>query len=144
MKHELDKHFRDWEASALGFGYDTGDLPVLRVLKGFFEELENQRSYDYEKLQERFGEETTWFLINLLCREALIEYGTSSRYGWLTAAGDTMRLYFAAKTVEELVELTTSSDEDSGFDLCYRNGCNCGPDGWSAKKLCHNPFWSHR
>src|SRR5262249_17795734 len=54
MSKTLEDSFIDWESSAFGFGYGTGELVVLPVLKRFFELCGGGsagRQYDYEELE---------------------------------------------------------------------------------------------
>ncbi len=93
-----ESQFRQWEGRVFGFGYGTGEMVILPLVKKFFELLEDNRSYDYETLEERLGKENTWFLINAFCRGNVIEYGTSPRYGWLTSSGEFVRDFVKSRT----------------------------------------------
>lgn len=143
MAKTLDENFIDWEASAFGFGYGTGEPHVLGALKSFFDligvDRESPRSYDYNKLEAAFGAPVTWLLINALCRHDIIEYGTSPRFGWLTAEGEALKAFVDSKTVDELVDLVCSTTQDS--IICHPNACNCGAHGYEEGRVCVNPFW---
>lgn len=130
-------YFRDWEGHAFGFGYGTGEPAIIPVIKDFlaaFGRDDSLRAYDYAALERAVGAPTAWLLINRFCQLNAIEYGTSPRYGWLTTRGERLRDYFAAKTVDELLEELEGPENYHG---CYPDHCNCdGP----AK--CVNPFWT--
>lgn len=136
----IEESFRDWEASAFGYGYGTGEGPVLDALRTFMEAIP-ERVYDYEVLEKACGEQVAWLLINALCKDDVIEYGTSPRYGWLTPAGERLRAYVVSKTAQELYDATRSGDRDR---ICYKDACNCGPNGYEKGRVCENPFWDRR
>lgn len=139
----IEENFRDWEANAIGYGYGTGEPYTLAALKAFMEAIGDDRgpySYEFEKLESACRRDTAWLLISLLCKADIIEYGTSPRYGWLTAEGMALCDFVRSKTVDELVEVCCHYDE--GYSHCYPGTCNCGPDGYEQGKKCHNPFWA--
>lgn len=133
-----DKNFIDWESHVFGYGYGTGEIETLKVLKTFIELCNGGTGgqYDYGVLAMELTPEVTWLLINTLCHCGIIEYGTSTRYGWLTKAGVMLKEYLAGKTFEELYEII-SVDED--FDLCSPDCCNCGDN--VGKKIDCNPLF---
>jgi hypothetical protein len=146
-----DEYFIDWESTAFGFGYGTGEEHVLRALKSFFAAFgvtygddHRPNSYDYCKLEEAVTAPVAWLLINRLCSHQLdvIEYGSSPRYGWLTPNGEKLKEYIDGKTVEEMDLLVNSTTQDS--TICYPDACNCGPSGFIEGRHCNNPFWPKR
>jgi hypothetical protein len=137
----IEQNFADWESSAFGFGYGTGEYPVLDALKDFFAAFgvgDRPNSYDYDVLERKVGKAVTWLLINRLCSYSVgaIQYGTSPRYGWLTPEGEALKAFVDSKTVDELVEIVCSND-----DVCYPDACNCGETGYEEGRICYNPFW---
>lgn len=143
MPKTIEENFVDWESSAFGFGYGSGEEHVLRALKGFFdligEDQDQPRSYNYERLEEVLGAPVAWLLINVLCRHGvdIIEYGTSPRFAWLTQEGLALKAFVDSKTVSELVALCCEHEAD----ICYPGACNCGPKGYEEGRICQNPFW---
>lgn len=140
----IEDSFRDWENSAFGFGYGTGECYTIPALRDFFSlcnEGPYNGSYDYHKLEEKLTPAIAWMLINLLCnhRIDMIEYGTSPRGGWLTKKGERLRDFMLSHTAEELVNMATDRTEDS--NVCYPDVCNCGEHGYVGGRECPNPFW---
>lgn len=139
----IEESFIDWESLAFGFGYGTGEQHVFRALKGFFDLIGKNpdlpHSYDYEQLEESLTAPVTWLLINALCRHPvnIIEYGSSPRFGWLTAEGIALKAFVDAHTVGELEALQIDN-----YIPCAPNCCNCGPNGYQEGIKCQNPFWS--
>ena len=116
MKERLQ--FKQWEGRVFGAGYGTGELPILKVVKLFFDTLKDDRNYDFNFLEEEVGEQTTWLLINLLSKGNVIEWGTSSRYGWLTSCGEYVRDFIKDKTPEELYKIVT----EDNHSICECDG----------------------
>jgi len=116
MKEALQ--FKDWESRVFGAGYGSGEFPILKVVKVFFDSLEDGRSYDHKILEDKLGDTVTWLLINAFDKGNVIEWGTSSRYGWLTSCGEYVKDFIKDKTVEELYEIVMA-DEDS---ICMCDG----------------------
>jgi hypothetical protein len=125
-----DKGFQEWECRTFGAGYGTGEMPIIRAIKTFFDNLENGRSYDYEKLEKALGNTVTWLLINALDRGSVIEWGTSARYGWLTCSGEMLKTYMDKKTVDELYEICMLKNniclcdgemKEKGHEECGKN-----------------------
>jgi hypothetical protein len=108
-KEELN--FIDWEGRVFGAGYGSGELSIMKVVKIFFGLLENGESYNYECLEEKLGDTITWLLINAFDKGNVIEWGTSSRYGWLTSCGEFVRDFIKGKTPEELYDILMSEHE---------------------------------
>ena len=127
-----DKHFIDWQNDVFGYGYGTGEQFTLPALKRFFELLCDGRRYNYEAVEGDFGQLAAWLLINILCHAGILEYGTSSRYGWITPRGEALRDYLSGKTADELYELTAT---DENYVHCYPDHCNCAT-------RCENPLWA--
>lgn len=122
-----DKHFKDWNAETWGYGYGTGERPILTELKRFLSILEGNKdypghySYWYKDIENELGKPVTWFLINDLMGADILEYGTSPRGGWLTEKGKLIKEYVDTKTVDELYEVVTDWDTET----CYRGRCHC-------------------
>lgn len=137
----IEQHFRDWESNLFGFGYGTGEMPVMTSLRAFLEAVPDSGSYDYQKLELAAGEPVAWLLINTLAHADHIEYGTSPRYGWLTESGKAIREFIIARTPDQLYEIATGRPDDfaahDGEIPCYPDHCNCD-DGDCRPK---NPFW---
>jgi hypothetical protein len=117
MKKE-ELQFSDWESRVFGAGYGSGELPILKAVKIFFSCLENEYSYDYEKLEEKLGDTITWLLINSFDKGNVIEWGTSARYGWLTSCGEFVRCFIKGKSAEELYNIVMSDNRG----LCQCDG----------------------
>lgn len=147
MTKTIEQHFADWEGEVFGFGYGSGEEHVIGALKIFMEAIPDDPehgygAYDYENLEKLLGPTTAWLLINVLCQADILDYGTSPRYAWLSRPhGAALHAFVKAHTVDELVTMT---DRDPDDCPCYPEHCNCGPQGYSAVKLCHNPFWEER
>lgn len=105
-----DHWFREWESTVFGSGYGTGEMPILAVLEGFMW-LTKDRSYDHLQLEHTLGKSVTWLLINSLSKANMIEWGTSSRYGWLTPSGEYLKKYMATKNLDQLYEILMDRDE---------------------------------
>ncbi len=130
-----DKHFIDWEGEVFGYGYGTGELPILKCLHFFFSTLEDGKTYNHEKLEKELGDAATWFMINTLCHTDIIEYGTSPRFGWISYDPpiQALRDYILGHTPEELYEIVANRDDD--YVHCYKGHCNC-------ETPCNNPLFS--
>jgi len=128
----LDDYFVDWENTVFGFGYGTGEGFIIPKLKAFFVLLKEERLYDHTDLELSLGGAETWFLINILCRADILEYGTSPRFGWLTSKGERLRDFIKTKTCDELIDLVCSRTQDN--TVCYPDACNCG--GYVEGKIC--------
>jgi hypothetical protein len=133
-----DKHFRDWENLTFGYGYGSGEEPIMGALKTFFDSLKDARSYDHEMLEKALGGATAWLLINALCRADILEYGTSPRYGWLTEKGELLERYFRQKTVEDVLDVLFR-ERDEWHDHCTKQYCNCGKE--QVMRKCENPLF---
>lgn len=136
----LDDYFTDWEAEAFGFGYGSGEQHTLGALIDFMRALKDDgRSYDYAHIEGALSARVAWLMINVLCRQDIIEYGTSPRYGWLTRHGEKLRTFVLSRSLDELYEITAGRDSD--YIPCSRDSCNCGPHGYQEGVKCANPFW---
>lgn len=145
MPKTLDENFRDWESTAFGFGYGSGEEHILPALKRFLDLCPNgyaDRCYDHQELEAALTPAVAWLLINRLCQQDILEYGTSPRFGWLTDKGAALKAYTASKTGEELAEIVCIYE--AGYVHCYPDGCNCGPMGYDENAVCENPFWGDR
>ncbi len=140
----LDEHFRDWEGGAFGYGYGTGERPILEALKTFAETThrnEHGYSYAHTELEEKLGATVAWLLINRLCQDHAIEYGSSPRFAWFHKHGARLIDYLRSHTVDELYEIVTDWDEN--YIHCSKRYCNCvspARDGQCP----HNPFWEQK
>lgn len=142
MEKTPDESFRDWEATAFGFGYGSGEPHVIPALKTFVAAIP-EREYDYQKLEEAVGPVAAWMFINTFCRGNHIDYGSSTRFGWLTPSGIALKEYVDSKTADELLEaIFRDGPEDA--TICYPDACNCGPAGYEKGRVCKNPFWERR
>lgn len=133
----IEQHFADWESSTFGYGYGTGEEPVLQALKHFLATIPPVGTYDHEALEAACSAPIAWLLINVLAHDDKIEYGTSPRYGWLTKSGQALAEFFRTRPVEQLTELT---DQGEDYIHCYPDHCNCD-DGDCRPR---NPFWQRR
>jgi hypothetical protein len=134
----IEQHFADWESGTFGYGYGSGEGPVFQALKQFLAlccEGRLAHAYDHDALSAALTPAVAWLLINALCRADILEYGTSSRYGWLTPQGEALKAFVCGRTVEQL-EIAAQDDEM----VCYRDHCNC--DDGDCRPL--NPFWPKR
>ena len=132
----IDQHFADWEGHAFGYGYGTGEQHIMPALAKFLEAVPEKGTYDYRELEIKVGPAVAWLLINILCAEDIIEYGTSPRFGWLTLEGQRLREYLLRNDICNLMGVTAPIGD--GYVHCYPDNCNCvdGP--------CVNPFWPPR
>lgn len=139
-------YFRDWEGSAFGYGYGTGEGHILHKLRQFMATCSlnenNSVGYDFRELETAIGPESTWFLINVLCKHDIIEYGTSPRFAWLTLEGRRLRDFVLSVSEQELYDAVTLNEDE--VPHCYHDACNCGPEGYQEGVLCANPFWADR
>jgi len=139
----IDEFFIDWELLVFGYGYGYGEEHILTSLKDFMATLTKRHStfcYDYVYLTKTLGAKVTWLLINILCHADILEYGTSSRYGWLTQKGINLYNYLSTKTIEELC-IVLDSKKDEAEELCSDDYCQCS--GTQIMIGCkNNPFFS--
>jgi hypothetical protein len=142
MAKSLEENFIDWECSAFGFGYGSGEIHVLPALKKFFDLCPENAAYDYQVLEHKLTPTVAWLLINTLASDSVgcLQYGTSPRGAWLTKRGKALKAFIASKTARELIRLVTCHPID--YNVCYPNSCNCSPVGYIKGKVCDNPFWN--
>jgi len=141
----LEQHFIDWENHVIGYGYGTGEGHTIGALRAFFSAIGDDRGphcYNFAKIEKAVGPAVCWLLISALCRADIIEYGTSTRYGWLTDKGKRLQAFLADRSAEQLAALCTGYGEE--YTHCYPDACNCGPDGYEKGRICPNPFWSNK
>lgn len=134
-----DKHFREFEQDAFGYGYGTGEAHILPAVRAFLLHLEGGHAYTAQAMEYALGATVAWLLINVLCRTKILDYGTSPRYGWITPQGERLRDYVLSKTAEELYEIATA-EVDHDHPLCSRNWCNC-PDALEGQGCRNNPLF---
>ena len=134
-----DKHFQEWEKEAFGYGYGTGEAYILPLLHQFFATLPDGHAYTSERVVEYLDAAPAWLLINVLCRENILDYGTSPRNGWLTHAGELLREYVLSHSPEELYTIV-AADMDPRELFCTRTFCTC-PDGVDGQGCQNNPLW---
>lgn len=144
----LDQYFCDWESAAFGYGYGTGESPVLDALKQFAELTTKDSdgemfTYDYEILEKNLGPPVTWLLIDALCKDGTIDYGTSPRYGWFLGAGATLIKYLRNHSVEEMYKVVMAEGPNEGYYHCFKDHCNCSTSS-SGEPCKLNPFWNDR
>ena len=142
MSKSLEDYFIDWESTAIGFGYGSGEPFTIPALHRFMELCPREGCYRYEVLEECLGGAIFWLLVSVLCKAQILEYGTSPRAAWLTNEGRSLRDFVLSKSPEELVEIVTRFDEN--YIVCYPDSCNCGPNGYQEGVICANPFWHRR
>jgi hypothetical protein len=135
----IEEHFRSWESSAFGYGYGTGEPHVLAALQSFLAVCPDEGAYDYRLLEIAVGPTVAWLLISTLCRQEALEYGGSPRFAWLTDAGKKLKAFVCSHSVDDLVDLVCQ--DEGRIDICCRDACNCGPEGYEKGRVCPNPFW---
>ena len=133
----IEENFTDWESDLFGFGYGTGEEHTLKALKDFLAAIPANGTYDYRALESAVTAPVAWLLINMLAGANVIEYGTSPRHGWLTKNGKALAEFVAARSVDQLYQLTSRDEE---YVECYPDHCNCG-DGDCRPT---NAFWYKR
>ena len=138
MKELTDKNFIDWFSYNFGYGYGNGEQYIIPALKGFLDSCQSSGNYDYEEIEKSIGKAETWFLMNTLCGENIIEYGTSPRYGWLTEKGRLLKEYLSKNSWEVLYDIVMV---DESYIHCSKNYCNCGEKGYEEGKKCDNPLF---
>lgn len=141
MTKTIDDYFSDWGKSVFGFGYGDRERHIIPAIKTFMSSFGTEygaKNYDYEKLERACGATVAWLMINALCRAEIIEYGSSTRFGWLTDEGERLRDYIIGHSSDHLVKTAIQSTD---YIPCYPTACNCGPSGYVEGKKCSNPFW---
>lgn len=140
-----DEYFRDWFHEPFGFGYGTGETPILYQLRALVELLHWNESgdnytYDHKELEDGLGEATAWLLINALANNHDIEYGTSPRFGWFYGHAKRLVDYIKAHEVEEMYETVANYSQD--YHICFGGYCDCEPSGQVEHRCLYNPFWN--
>ena len=142
MARTLDSYFRDWESHVFGRGYGSGEEHTIGAVRKFLTLCDGGpygTSYDYQRMESEMGPEVAWLLINTLSRAEITEYGTSTRYAWLTTTGVRLKEFMIKRSLDDLVKIACGGpDDDFG---CWPCGCNCGPNGYEKGRVCQNPFW---
>mgnify|MGYP001160154475 CR=1 FL=1 len=144
-KKSLDECFKDWESSFFGFGYGSGEEFILTSLKIFMDCCREKEeglspSYDYKELEEKLGKSTAWLLINFFCKHDYVEYGSSSRYAWLTPTGCFLKKYLEKRSVEQLCNILDEYTTECFYDRKETGNtfCQCHLD---KREFCDNPFF---
>lgn len=145
MSKTIEEHFRDWESECFGFGYGTGEIPILAALKVFadtthWNDSGDNYTYDYKEVEKALGETSAWLLINALCKDDSVGYGTSPRFGSFYGHGKKLVEFLKGHTVDELYAMTKC---DQNYTHCFRDYCSCG-DKQVNKRCPNNPFWERR
>lgn len=142
----IEQFFADWESDTFGYGYGTGEKPILTALKRFLElcpisedDPDYGRCYDYEVLEKELTPAVAWLLINALCKTDILEYGCSPRGAWLTSEGVALKRFVSERSVDQLFEAILDC-RNQDYHYCQRNYCNCG-DSLIDEKCQNNPFW---
>jgi len=133
-----DKNFIDWFNINFGYGYGTGEIYTIPALMKFMNTCSNESLYTYIQLEENVGQPETWFLINILCKNDILGYDISPRYGYLTNKGKLLKNYLDNKTDNEIYNLVCV---DENYIYCYPNACNCGVKGYEKGRICNNPLF---
>lgn len=146
MKITKDKHFIDWFSNVFGYGYGTGERPVLEALNVLMiecapsEETGEIVPYNYRNLEAALGASAAWLLINALCKDDILTYGSSPRFAWLTRRGEMLREFMSRHTLDELEEILDvdiDTDSDNFYYRCFPGCCTCMPE----KEACNNPMF---
>lgn len=135
----LNEYFIDWESDAFGFGYGSGEPHVLPALQRLMALVPIEGAYDYEVLERSLSAPVAWLLLNRLHALDVFDYGSSTRYAWLTDRGKALKLFLEKYEPEVLVGMVCKRGAD--HNICYPTACNCGPSGYQDGVLCANPFW---
>lgn len=145
MRRTIDDYFRDWFHEPFGYGYGSGEESILKSLKNMTNILKDNidsggnYTYDYRDLEKLLGEEVTWLLINALCKNDDIEYGSSPRFGWFYGSSARLIEYIKEHSVDDMYE--TVCGYDVSTDMCFGQYCSCGEK--QVNKRCpNNPFWN--
>lgn len=137
----LEQSFIDWHGSAFRFGYGTGEEHIIPALKSFLECCPATSCYDHRDLEKLLTPTVAWLLINILCQQNILEYGSSPRFAWLTDEGIALKNFISSKTIDELYEAVMVNEN---YIHCYQDACNCGDDGYQDGVKCVNPFWHQK
>ena len=144
MSKSLEVQFKEWFESNFGYGYGSGEEPMLRSLRIFFgacfyddddPKQEGYPRYQYTTLEELLGKPLAWFLINKFCENDIINYGSSPRFGWVENRGKRLKKFFEERSINELLEIVF---EDNEKELCTEQYCFCDADGEHIDGKCKN------
>lgn len=143
MIKPLDQYFTDWYSHVLPYGYGTGEVAIMPCLTKLMALVPDGKSYDYRVLEEAVTAPVAWLLLGALHNANIFDYGTSTRYAWLTAQGKRLKAYLATHSDDELIEIACEIPyvDDYSYSCCYPDACNCGPRGHQEGVTCANPFW---
>lgn len=141
-----DEHFRDWFHEPFGYGYGTGEESILAQLKALTVLLhdidKDMYTYQHKELEDGLGEATAWLLINALCKNGDIDYGTSPRYGWFYGHSKKLIDYIKDHEVDDMYEIVANYDSD--YSHCFDDYCDCYPSGQRHERCKFNPFWNDK
>jgi hypothetical protein len=137
----IDQHFLDWESTVFGFGYGTGEEFTIPAIRTFFDACPMEGNYDHKLLEDRLTPTVAWLLINTFAHADIIEYGTSPRFGWLSATGKQLKEYLHGKSTRYLFKVYNERGDD--YSECYPDHCNCDTANGRdvLPSACGNPFW---
>lgn len=136
-KKSLEDYFADWECEFFGFGYGTGEPHTIKAVKQFLMLCPDNGTYNHKHIEKMIGVEVAWLVLNTLCGADIIEYGTSPRFGWLTASGKRLKAFMHDHSIEGMVSMTQKSED---YFYCTTEECACGAG--PVDSACPNPFWS--
>ena len=131
MSKSLELQFKEWFYSNFGYGYGSGEEPVLRAIRAFFGACfydnddvkeEGYPRYQYTTLEELLGQPLAWVLINKFCDDDIINYGSSSRYGWIENRGIRLKKFLEERSISELLVILFKDNER---ELCTEQYCYC-------------------
>ncbi len=112
------KQFVLWVDKNLGYGYGSGEEYTFAALKKFLELCSGENeSYDYRDLEKHLTPTVAWLMINLLCGNNIIEYGTSPRFAWLDDEGKELKKFVEKYSLSELVELYCNLTEEEKAEI---------------------------
>ena len=118
MRKTIDQYFYYWESHVFGYSHGTGEKYIIPELQKFMSIIPEVESYDYKEIEKNMSPLITWLFINILCHANIFEYGTSTRYAWLTECGKVLKNYLLNKTYPEDFPIF---DED--YTFCYPDAC---------------------
>ena len=141
----LEDYFADWENDTFGYGYGTGEEHTIAALHDLFMAFKftpaGTLGFDAVDLEAQCGPVVAWLLINILCHDDKIEYGTSPRHAWVTPPGNELARFIRERTIADLLRIV---DRDpSQYVYCMPDHCNClDVQGTVNDCTRRNPFWS--
>lgn len=118
-----DEVFKDWFNDTYGYGYGTGEKPILTAIMIFLGNCSSNENhiYSYDEIEKVIGKAATWMLISVFCKQDLVDYGTSPRFAWLTEKGKWLLNYLKGKSLQYLYSLVMYNS----FSECSSEYCNC-------------------